>query len=331
MRIDINSFMLINMVNFTVAIRTYNSAETLPEILNRLKNQVGKEEMDWEIVIVDNNSTDNTARIIADQQSNWKEKFPLKYFTETRQGASFARRTAMEKAEGSLVGFLDDDNLPAHDWVAQAYAFAKLHPQAGAYGGQIHGEFEAEPPKNLKKIAAYLAIIERGDKAFSYNDHKKKVLPPGAGIVINKKVWLENVPENLFLTGPSGKSLALKGEDLEILSHIQNAGWEIWYNPKMHLYHQIPSWRLERNYLVSLASNSGLHRNHIRMMRLQLWKRPIVFLAYLVNDSRKALFYFVKNYSLLKTDTVAACEMALLLSILISPFYLWKVQSLRKI
>ncbi|MDY7005797.1 MAG: hormogonium polysaccharide biosynthesis glycosyltransferase HpsE [Cyanobacteriota bacterium] len=319
-----------NQLDFTVAIRAYNAAEYLPEILNKLKNQVGIEEIEWEIVIVDNNSTDNTAQIIADYQSNWEAKFPLRYFLEPRQGASIARKTAMEKAQGSFVGFLDDDNLPAPDWVAQAYAFSKLHPKVGAYGGQIHGEFEVEPPQNFKKIAVYLAIIERGKKAFCYNQHKRKVLPPGAGIVISKKAWLENVPKNLLLTGPAGKSLTLKGEDIEILAHIQNAGWEIWYNPEMHLHHKIPSWRLERNYLVSLASGSGLHRNHIRMMRLKPWQRPLAFFAYLANDSRKALSYSIKNYNVLKTDTVAACEMALLLSILVSPFYLWKVQLLRK-
>ncbi|NES92275.1 hypothetical protein [Okeania sp. SIO2B9] len=62
------------------------------------------------------------------------------------------------------------------------------------------------------------------------------------------------------------------------------------------------------------------------MIRLKPWQRPLAFFAYLVNDSRKALSYFIKNYNLLKTDIVAACEMTLLLSILVSPFYLWKVQ-----
>ncbi|NES78849.1 MULTISPECIES: hypothetical protein [Okeania] len=63
------------------------------------------------------------------------------------------------------------------------------------------------------------------------------------------------------------------------------------------------------------------------MIRLKPWQRPLAFFAYLVNDSRKALSYFIKNYNLLKTDIVAACEMTLLLSILVSPFYLWKVHS----
>jgi glycosyltransferase involved in cell wall biosynthesis len=316
------------MVDFTVAIRAYNAAERLPEILERLKIQVGTEEINWEIIIVDNNSQDNTAQIIADYQSNWQEKFPLKYFLEPRQGSSIARRTAMEKAQGSFVGFLDDDNLPAPDWVERAYAFGKSHPKAGAYGGQIHGQFEGEPPQNFKKIAVYLAVIERGKTAFCYNEHKQNVLPPGAGIVILKKAWQESVPKNLFLTGPAGKSLSLKGEDIEILSSLQNAGWEIWYNPDMHLEHQIPSWRLERDYLISLVRGAGLNRHHIRMMRLKSWQRPLAFLAYLVNDSRQALAYFLQNSNRLKTDTVAACEMALRLSILASPFYIVKVKLL---
>ncbi len=169
-----NNVMTENQIDFAVAIRAYNAADRLPDILDKLKIQEGIEEINWEIVIVDNNSKDNTAQIIADYQSNWKEKFPLKYFFEPRQGASIARRTAMEKTQGSLVGFWDDDNLPAPDWVAQAYAFGKSHPKAGAYGGQIHGEFETEPPPDFKKIAVYLAIIERGQKSFCYNQHQKK-------------------------------------------------------------------------------------------------------------------------------------------------------------
>ncbi len=99
----------------------------------------------------------------------------------------------------------------------------------------------------------------------------------------------------------------------------------------MHLYHKIPSWRLERNYLVSLVRGVEVNRNYIRMMRLKSWQKPLAFLADLVNDSRKTLSYFIKNYTVLKTDTVVACEMALLLNILVSPFELWKAQLLGKI
>lgn len=318
------------MVDFTVAIRTYNAANSISQVLDRLRSQIDTEHINWEIIVVDNNSSDNTAQIVQEYQSSWEQAYPLKYYFEPKQGAAIARKRAMEEAQGKLVGFLDDDNLPAADWVAQAYEFAKSHPQVGAYGGQIHGEFKVEPPKDFQKIAVYLAIIERGNKAFCYNNHKKKVLPPGAGLVISKKAWLDSVPKNLFLLGPSGKSLSTKGEDIEILSYIQNAGWEIWYSPQMHIYHQIPSWRLERDYLISLARGTGISRHHIRMIRLKTYQRPLAFFAYLANDFRKMIFYWQKNHSLIKTDTVTACEMAILTSIFISPFSLWISQSYKR-
>jgi glycosyltransferase involved in cell wall biosynthesis len=312
------------MIDFTVAIRAYNAEKTLPELLDKLQEQIETENINWEIIVIDNNSTDNTANIVKKYQAEWNKPYPLKYLLETKQGAAIARKRAIKEAQGAFIGFLDHDNIPALDWGKTAYKFSKLHPKIGAYGGQIHANFEVDPPKDFQKIAVYLAIIERGNKAFCYNHHKRKVLPPGAGIVISKKAWLNSVPENLFLLGPNGQSLLTKGEDIEILSYIQNAGWEIWYNPDMHIDHKIPAWRLERDYLISLVWGSGLTRHHIRMIRLKPYQRPFAFFAYLINDLRKMIFYWLKNYSILKTDTVAACEMALLISIFLSPFFLWK-------
>ncbi|MGB7520996.1 MAG: hormogonium polysaccharide biosynthesis glycosyltransferase HpsE [Spirulinaceae cyanobacterium] len=312
------------MVDFTVAIRTYNGERLLPNVLDKLRCQVRTEEINWEIIVIDNNSNDGTAKVVAQYQSNWHYSYPLKYYFEPKQGASIARQRAIHEAQGSLIGFLDDDNLPDSDWVFQAYSFGKLHPNVGAYGGQIHGEFETVTPQNFQRIAVYLAIIERGKKPFCYNKHKQKVLPPGAGIVIAKQAWLETVPDNLVLLGPNKKSLSTKGEDLEILSYIQNGGWEIWYNPEMHIYHHIPAWRMERSYLISLSRNSGLTRHYIRMLRLKSWQRPFAFFAYLGNDLRKLILHIASNWTKLKTDTVAACETALLLSILVSPFHIWR-------
>ncbi len=109
---------------------------------------------------------------------------------------------------------------------------------------------------------------------------------------------------------------------MEFLSYIQNAGWEIWYNPNMNIYHTIPSWRLERNYLISLAKGSGLTRHHIRMIRLPWWQKILAPFVYFVNDLRKLIFFFAKNYSKFQTDSVVASEMTLLFSILISPLFL---------
>jgi len=310
------------MVDFTVAIPTYNGEKRLPELLERLRSQTGTEHFTWEIIVVDNNSADNTAKVVREYQANWPTTSLLKYSFEAEQGAAFARQRAVEEARGTFIGFLDDDNLPSANWVAAAYAFGQAHPRIGAYGSQIHGQFETEPPEYLKKFACFLAIIERGSQAHRY-EPKKKMLPPGAGLVVRKQAWRENVPRRLVLNH-KGKESGLASEDLEALLHIQQAGWEIWYNPQMCVYHQIPHWRLEREHLISLVRCVGLSRHRIRMLSIKAWQRPLAFFAYLLNDLRRLMIHQLKYRSTVKSDLIAACEMELLWSSLVSPFYLWR-------
>lgn len=310
------------MVDFTIAIPTYNGANRLPQVLDKLRSQTDVEQISWEVIVVDNNSSDNTAEVVKQYQENWLSNVPLRYCFEPQQGAAFARLQAVQEAQGSLIGFLDDDTLPAPNWISTAVLFGKKHPKAGAYGSQIHGVYEVEPPPEFGRIACFLAIIERGSQPHLYHP-KMKMLPPSAGLVVRQQAWLENVPEKPFLSGRSGQSI-LNSEDLEVVMYIQNAGWEIWYNSEMHLYHQIPRQRLERDYLLYLMRSTGLARHYIRMLRLKPWQRPLLFPLGFFNDCRKALTYYLKHRTKLKSDTVAACEMEFLRSSLVSPFYLWR-------
>jgi glycosyltransferase involved in cell wall biosynthesis len=310
-----------NCLDFTVAIPTYNGASRLPELLERLKNQLDTENISWEIIVVDNNSNDNTAKVIENYQKKWQCPYPLKYCFEEQQGAAYARKRAVLEAKGRLIGFLDDDNYPVLNWVAAACTFAENYPQAGAYGSQIHPEWEVEPPSNFGRIAPFLAITERGDIPLLYEKHKK-LLPPSAGLVVRKEVWLENVPKELILTGRVTGNM-LTSEDLEILSYIQKSDWEIWYNPEMEIYHKIPSLRLQKSYLIPFFRGIGLSRYVTRMVNIKPVYRPFAFLLYLINDLRKISLHLIKYRTNIKNDLVVACEMQLLLSSLISPFYLW--------
>ncbi|MGB3509304.1 MAG: hormogonium polysaccharide biosynthesis glycosyltransferase HpsE [Microcoleaceae cyanobacterium] len=298
------------MLNFSVAIRTYNGEKLLPGLLEKLRSQINTENISWEILIVDNNSTDNTAKIIQEHQSNWQELYPIQYYFEPRQGASYARQTAIKAAKSPLIGFLDDDNLPSPDWVANAYAFGQSHPQAGAYNGLIHPIYEVPPPENFHRIASCLAIIEWPETEPFCFDSKDKggLLPPGAGIVIRKQAWVENVPDNLELKGPVNGSLTAKGEDIEAFLYIRNAGWEIWFNPEMHIYHQIPKSRLEKEYLIRLLRGVGLSRHRTRMLGYKPWQISLVIPLYMANDLRKVISHRLKYGKELETDIVAASE-----------------------
>lgn len=310
------------IIQFTVAICTYNGAERLPNVLNQLQNQVGTEGISWEVLVVDNNSTDTTKQVIQQYQNIWHHSGQLRYIFEPEQGLAIARQHAVAEARGELIGFLDDDNIPTQTWVKNAYSFAQTHPRAGAYGSRISGEFEIPPPDNFKRIAALLAITDRGAKELLYRP-EKKVLPPGAGLVVRKQAWLENVPERCFLQGRVREPY-LPGEDLEALLHIQRGGWEIWYNPEMQITHQIPHWRLNKDYLVNLCRGIGLSRYHTRMLSVKPWQIPLMFWVYLVNDTRKILLHLYKYRGSVKSDLIAACELELFIGSLLSPSYTWK-------
>jgi glycosyltransferase involved in cell wall biosynthesis len=310
------------MVNFTVAICTYNGEKRLPEVLDCLRSQINTESISWEVLVIDNNSKDGTAQVVREYQSNWPINYPLKYYFEAQQGAAFARKRAIKESQSDLIGFLDDDNLPANNWVAEAVLFGQKYPNAGAYGSQIHGQFEVEPPERFKRIIPFLAITERGSKPLLYNSIKK-VLPPSAGLVVRKEIWLANVPKHCILSGRTPGSM-LTSEDLEVLAYIQHSGWEIWYNPDMEIRHKIPRWRFEKDYLIPFFRGIGLSRYVTRMVGVKPWLKPLVVLAYSVNDLRKILLHLLKYGNSVKTDLVAACELQLLVSSWQSPFYLWK-------
>lgn len=310
-------------VDFTVAIPTYNGEKRLSKVLERLRNQTGIENLKWEILIVDNNSTDGTAQLVQEYQANSLTDVPLRYCCEAEQGAGFARQRAIQEARGELVGFLDDDNLPASNWIVEAYKFALAYPLAGAYASQIHGVFEAEPSENLKPILFYLAITERGNTPHLF-EPRRNGFPPSAGLVVRRNAWKKNVPTRLFLNGRVGSSM-LGSEDAEALSYIHQAGWEIWYSPHMEVEHIIPSWRLERNYLISLMRGVGLARYHLRMRLLQAWQRPFASVMYLLNDTRKVVIHFLRYRTVISKDIIAACEMQRLLSTLVSPFYFFLI------
>ncbi len=308
-------------LDFTVAICTYNGAKRLPEVLDCLVDQSYIGDLNWEVIVVDNNSTDETPQVV----QTYQRKYPhlgLRYTSESRQGAGYARHRAMREAHSPLVGFLDDDNLPASNWIKAAYSFAQEHPQVAVVGSRIRGELETEPPVHFERIAAFLALTDRGNEPIPYQP-QHKILPPGAGMVVRRNLWLRHVPDEPVLGGRDGKSM-LTGEDLEAVLQIQQAGGEVWYNPAMRIAHKIPATRLQRQYLINLMRGIGLSRHRTRMLSLPAWKRPLMFWAYHLNDLRKVLVHLKRYGRTAWTDTVAASELTLYLFSLVSPYYLWR-------
>lgn len=311
------------MMDFTVAIPTYNGAKRLPRVLDKLQLQVNTEEIKWEIIVIDNNSSDDTFKVIQSYQNSWGKPYLLKYYFEQQQGLSFARQKAIQEALGVLVAFIDDDNLPTNDWVINAYLFGKKYPRAGAYSGQIHGEFEFTPPESFKPIYEFLAIREGGTEAQLF-DPSKLQLPPGAGLVVRKQAWDESVPLRLVLNGRVGGKM-VSGEDYEVLLNLHQKGWEIWYNPDMHLYHYIPKARLERDYLIPLCAGCGISTCYLRTVTAKTWEIPMLIAIIMIGGSLRVLKHLIKYKGKVKTDLVAACELVFFINITLSPIFYFQL------
>ncbi|MBE9078024.1 glycosyltransferase family 2 protein [Romeria aff. gracilis LEGE 07310] len=313
------------MVDFSVVICTYNGASRLPQVLERLRSQLYTQTFSWEVLIVDNNSQDDTARLVQQYQADWLPAVPLRYVFEPRQGLAYARRLAVQTVVSPLIGFLDDDTWPEDTWVSAAYQFAQQHPQVGAFGSAIRGSYEVLPPPNFQRIACCLAVIQRGAEPFQYSA-ERGVLPAGAGMVIRRRAWVDCVPEQPSLTGVCGSSLDAKGEDVETLSYLRSGGWPIWHNPHMQLFHRIPKARLERGYLLTLFQRIGYSRYPLRMVRYAAWQRPLMVGLHGANDLRKVILHILHTRQLTDLETTEACERMLLYSSLLSPLYHWQSQ-----
>ncbi len=306
-------------LDFTVAVPTYNGAERLPKVLDRLLSQTGLQNINWEIIIIDNNSSDQTAELVSSYQNSGKFKVNLKYFLEKKQGIPFARQRAVSEAKGEFIAFIDDDNLPDPVWVAAAYNFGQKHPQAGAWSGQIHGEYEVKPPQNFKKIQSFLAIREYSSQTHLFEPDNLR-LPPGAGLVVRKQAWCEAVPATPALHGKL-PGIFVQGDDYESLLYLHKAGWKILYNPAMHIYHQIPHWRLEKDYLLTLARGCGLCVFQLRLVNAKTWEKPIIFIKTILGNFRRIFKYLLKHKNQIKHDITLLFELEFYRASMMSPFY----------
>lgn len=311
-------------IDFTVAIRTYNAEKRLPEVLDRLLMQTDTDGIRWEVLVVDNNSTDRTTAVVDEYAQRWRSDSQLRWVSEPRQGSAFARDRAMQAAASeSLVGFLDDDNYPADNWVAAAYCFGVDHPDAGAYGGNIFAKLDAPPPPEFHQIKFLLAVEERGAIPFRYT--KRGMAPNGPGCVIRKEAWQAAVPQQRRLKGrdETWKTMIANAEDIEVMLYIQSSRWELWHNPAMEVWHHLPPRRFEREYLLRLAQSGGLAAHSCRYAKLRPWQRPLMPLftpAYVLLSAGRAGLYYLQYRHQFATDLAKACLFQYKLNVLLSSF-----------
>jgi glycosyltransferase involved in cell wall biosynthesis len=300
-------------MDFTVAIPTLNGALRIPKVLDQLQLQMGVSDISWEVLVVDNNSTDLTPNIIEKYQADWPREFSLRYWLEPKQGLTHARQSAVEQANGKYIGFLDDDNIPSHNWVSTAYHFGQNNPSIGAFAGKIHAKLDQPAPEYFEQVENYLAIRQYGDESKLFNPQTLQ-LPAGAGLVVRRVAWLDCVPSSLEWSHRGG-------DDYLISLYLYKQGWQIGYAPKLEIWHHIPANRLTKDYLTNLAYLYGLKNCDMLVVITSTQKTNWTLLKAFLGGSKRLALHLIKCRFKVFTDVGFACETAFHWGNLLSPWF----------
>ena len=141
----------------------HNSASLLPATLDHLARQKVDPSISWEVIVVDNLSTDNTASV-AHRSWTAGSRAPLRVVAEPRLGLSYARASGIANARYDIITFVDDDNWLCPSWVETVHGVMAEHPEVGALGGINEPAFETVRPAWFGPVA-YLYATGPGRRA----------------------------------------------------------------------------------------------------------------------------------------------------------------------
>lgn len=224
----------------SIVVCTYNRADSLAHTLGCLKKQQLRADIDWEVIVVDNNSSDSTRTTVEAAMAAFPQ---LRYAFESRQGLSHARNHGIELASGEIVLFTDDDVCPEPDWV-QVILDSMAEHGCDACGGYIAPVWEKQPPAWLtERFYGFLAIktdtIER--QIISTSD-----TPFGANMAFRRDLFARHGAFDVT-RGRMGNVLA-SGEDGELFERILNGGGKVMYFPHARVHHRVEAFRVEKAY-----------------------------------------------------------------------------------
>ena len=248
----------------SIVIPTYNGAARLPFVLNALADQ-DVLERSFEVVIVDNASNDGTAHLI-EADPCWRRLqnrgIDCAIITELRQGSAYARLRGAAEARAPLICFLDDDNVPALDYVRIGIEeFADK--SVGMVISRVLAQWSAIPPPAIARRSWLYAITDNlGDQPIDFGATGSTAPTVTAGMWLRREALgaISSEREGAIMAGRSGDSLAC-GEDIELGILIGAAGYRRIYAPRLRLKHLIPASRLRLRYVCRLIE--GIVRSEL--------------------------------------------------------------------
>ncbi|MCK4296790.1 MAG: glycosyltransferase family 2 protein [Candidatus Marinimicrobia bacterium] len=287
----------------SIVICTHNRKKYLKNAIESVIHQTINKDA-YEIIIVDNASSDGTDHLIRSYFSN---KFNVMYFYESKVGLSAARNRGLKEAKGKYVAFLDDDAIAAPDWLEKIVEnFETVKPMPGCIGGKVEPIWESERPKWLScKMLSTLTILDLSEEPLFLTDKKKCIV--GTNMAFPKYI-LDRLGGFKVNLGRKGNKLLSNEENL-LRQNLVDKGYSIFYNPEIIVKHHIPAERLTKKWfykrmfwqgisnVIMEKGKDSLFRNKVSILLkaiLIILCSPILLLAFFLIPSNFSILFAIK-------------------------------------
>jgi glycosyltransferase involved in cell wall biosynthesis len=252
-------------MDVSVMIATWNNSRSLARTLEAITKCTVPAGLEWELIVVNNNCTDDTDNVVA----AFGDRLPIVYVHEPEQGVSRARNTGLEAASGRLVIFTDDDVKPCLEWLA-IYWSAYLQTPSGFYfGGPVQSEFEVEKPDD-----ELLRLAPPSVRGLDFGPQPRKLASNefliGAnwgcpGDALRSAGWFDL---NTGLNPAAGE--VRTGPETDLMMRLQRNGLAGWYLPEAVVIHFVPGKKCTLEHIAARAEANGAYQ-----ARLSLGNRSV--------------------------------------------------------
>jgi len=276
----------------TFIICSYNRAGYLDDTLRSLLRHYPPG-CKAELLVVDNNSTDDTAAVVRRHQDSLpKDEHPVRYIKEPIQGLSHARNRGIKEARTPYVVFLDDDIRATKTLIPAWISFFEEYPDAEAAGGKIHVQFDDPRPEWMSHFL--LPLLGHHDLGNKRKQYPKGKYPFGGNMGFKRSIF---DAAGIFNTELGRKGASLNaGEEKELFRRLRQLDASIHYLPDAFLYHRVNANRLTVEYIRKQALGLG-QSMRLRLDDASTKKKSINWimeLAKLLASVPLAFFYLLK-------------------------------------
>lgn len=243
-------------LSISIVLCCHNSAARLPDTLRHLGAVEVPPGLCWEVLLVDNASSDGTATRAQELWVDAGAPAPLRVLPEPRLGLNHARWAGIRAAQGDIVSFVDDDNWVDALWLKVIVDVFATQPSVGAVGAWAEPVSEVPIPFWFERVKHLYACGPQGTAAGPVPAARGYLYGAGLSIRRTALLALDAAGFSPRLIGRSGASLA-GGEDSELCRALLGAGWVLWYEPRLRLRHFMPAGRLTLAYARRLSFEMG--------------------------------------------------------------------------